>query len=159
MARRANHVGIVAMSQAALPLLQDERLRTIAQNIIDTQTAEQEELRGYREQFYGSPDPVMDQASMDMMMPGMGSMDEMMTQMDPASQVAAICAAEDIDLAFIEMTIAHHEMAITASEAALTQAVNPEIADFAERVIADQQAEIEELTLIRDDLTGATPAA
>jgi len=159
-----HHQAIIAMSQAALGRLEDERLRTIAQNIIDAQSAEMEELRGYRERFYGDPAPMsMDEqmmGMMDQMMPGMGSMAEMATQMDPAAQVAAICAAADADLAFIELTIAHHEMAITASEAALDQAVNDEIRAFAERVIEDQQGEIDELGAIREDLSGAaTPAA
>lgn len=53
-----HHGSIVAMSRAALPLLEDERLRVIAQRIIDTQSREQAELRGYRDEFYGSPDPA-----------------------------------------------------------------------------------------------------
>lgn len=71
-----HHASIVAMAQAALPRLTDPRLREIAQTIIDTQTAEQAELRGYRERFYGSPEPAaMDAHTMEMMMaamPGMG---------------------------------------------------------------------------------------
>jgi uncharacterized protein (DUF305 family) len=157
-----HHGSIVAMAQAALPRLQDERLQVIAQTIIDTQSAEQEELRGYREQFYGSADPgPMDAHTMDMMlaaMPGMGTMDDMMFQMDAAAQVAAICAAEDADLEFIELAIPHHEMAIAASETALDQATHAEIRDFAQRVIDAQSAEIQELTLIRVELPGGTPA-
>ena len=153
-----HHGSIVAMSQAALPLIEDERLRTIAQRIIDTQTAEQAELQEYRELFYGSPDVgSMDATGMDAMMmamPGMGTMDEMIFQMDAAAQVAAICAAPDVDLAFIDLAIPHHEMAIAASETAVTQAVHPEITAFAQRVIADQSAEIDELTAIRVDLAG-----
>jgi len=155
-----HHGSIVAMAQAALPRLQDERLREIAQNIIDAQTAEQAELRGYRDQFYGGPEPApMETGYMEAMMaamPGMGAMDEMMFQMDAVAQVAAICAAAETDLAFIDLAIPHHEMAITASETALEQAVHPEITAFAQRVIADQQAEIDELTAIRSELTGAS---
>ena len=151
------------MAEIALTRLEDERLRVIAQRIIDTQSAEQTELMGYREEFYGSPDPApLDGPTMGLMMeamPGMGSMDEMMFQMDAAAQVAAICAAEDADLAFIDLTIPHHEMAIVASEAALTQASNPEIVAFAQRVIDDQSAEIDELTSIRTEIAGGTPQA
>jgi uncharacterized protein (DUF305 family) len=155
-----HHGSIVAMAGAALTRLEDERLRVIAQRIIDTQTAEQAELMGYREEFYGGPDPApLDEHTMEMMsaaMPGMGAMDEMMFQMDAAVQVAAICAAEDADLAFIDLVIPHHEMAVAASETALTQALNPEIVAFAQRVIDDQSAEIDELTAIRAELTGAS---
>ncbi len=158
-----HHASIVAMAQAALPRLTDPRLQEIAQAIIDAQTAEQAELRGFREQFYGSPEPApLDGDTMEMMMaamPGMDAMDDMMFQMDAAAQVAAICAADDTGLAFIELTIPHHEMAIAASETALTQAVHPEITAFAQRVIADQQTEIEALTAIRAELTGGSPIA
>jgi uncharacterized protein (DUF305 family) len=158
-----HHGSIVAMAEVALTRLEDERLRVIARRIIDTQSAERTELMGYRDEFYGSPDPApMDGPTMDLMMaamPGMGSMDEMMFQMDASAQVAAICAAEDADLAFIDLTIPHHEMAISASETALTQALHPEISAFARRVIADQSAEIDELTAIRAEIAGGTPQA
>lgn len=159
-----HHESIVALAQAALPRLTDERLTTIAQAIVDAQTAEVAELRGYRERFYGSADPMpMDAHMMDMMsqaMPGMGSMDDMAFQMDADLQVAAFCAAADPDVAFIDMTIPHHEMAIAASKTAVSQATHPEIRAFAERVVADQQREIDELTTIRVELTGdATPTS
>jgi uncharacterized protein (DUF305 family) len=159
-----HHAAILAMAQAALPRLEDPRLVAIAEAIVAAQGLEIEELRGYRAAWYGSPDPVaMDAHTMGMLdeqMPGMGTMDAMAFQMDAAAQVAAFCTAADADLAFIELTIPHHEMAITASEAALARAVHPELQDVAQRVIDAQQREIEELTAIRGELTGdATPAA
>ncbi|HEV2107669.1 MAG TPA: DUF305 domain-containing protein [Thermomicrobiales bacterium] len=159
-----HHASIIAMAEAALPRLTDERLREIAQAVIATQEPEIAELRDLRQRFYGDPDPApMDMAMMTMMdeaMPGMGTMDEMAFQMDREAQVAAICAAENADLAFIDLTIPHHQMAIIASEAALERAVHPEIRDLAEQVIAAQEREIETLIEIRQDLAGtASPAA
>jgi len=93
-------------------------------------------------------------------MPGMGSAEEQMQIMDAQWQVQTFCAAEDYDLAFIDQTIPHHQMAIDASEIALDQAVHPEIAAIAQEVIDAQQAEIDELETIRAELTGeASPAA
>lgn len=164
-----HHLSIMAVAQAALPLLEDERLREMAQTIIDAQTTEVSELRDLREQFYGSPDPMSLDAdmmmrlmpNMSMNMQGMQHMQEMQTmmaQMDPESQVAQFCAAADPDLAFIDMTIPHHQSAIEASEVAIEQAVHPEITEFSQRVIEDQQAEIDELMTIRQELFGsATP--
>ena len=154
-----HHASIVAMAQVSFDRLQDERLVEIARTIVDNQTAEIEELRGYRERFYGSAEPMpMDDQMMGMMtemMPGMGPMDQMAMQMDPAAQVAAICGAEDADLAFIDLTIPHHEMAIAASEAALDRATHEEIRAFAGRVIEDQRREIDELRAIREELAGS----
>ena len=158
-----HHASIIALSQAALPRLKDGRLRTIAQAIIKSQSAEIPELRSYREQFYGSPEPApLDMAMMHELMPNMSmqDMEAMMTQMDPAAEVARFCAAPDPDLAFIDMTIPHHRSAVVASQTALQRAVHPEIKQFAQGVIKSQQAEIDELTAIRQDLYGAaTPTS
>ena len=160
-----HHQGIIGMAQAALPQLEDARLQEIAQSIIDAQSAEIEELRGYREAFYGDANPMpMDEgmmAAMDQMMPGIsGTTEEMAFQMDSAAQAAAICAADNTDLTFVEMTIAHHQMAIESSEPVVADAVHEEIREFAQRVIEDQQREIEELEMIQSELLGeATPAS
>lgn len=148
-----HHGSIIAMAEAALPRLTDERLQDIAQNIIDTQSTEIEELGNLRAELAGSamPMPMDDMSMMTEMMPGMGSMEEMAMQMDPVAQVTAICEAEDPDLAFIDLTIPHHEMAIVASEAVLEQSANEEVRAVAERVIADQQREIETLLEIREE--------
>ncbi len=156
-----HHGSIIALAEAAQPRLTDPRLKEMAQNIIDTQSVEQAELTSYREAWYGSGEPDMSEHSMMMMveaMPGMGSVDAMMQQMDANQQVATFCAAENPDLAFIEQVIPHHQMAISSSQIALEKAVHPETKAFAEKVIRDQQAEIDQLNLIKAELTGtATP--
>ncbi len=157
-----HHASIVALAQAALPQLSDERLRTLAETIIDAQTTEIDELRGYRVQFSGSADPMpLDEQAMMQLMPELTMpMDAMMAQMDAATQVTLFCAADDADLAFIDLTIPHHQSAIVASEAALQRAVHPEIQDFARQVIDAQRREIDELSGIRQNLSGsATPEA
>jgi uncharacterized protein (DUF305 family) len=76
-----------------------------------------------------------------------------------AAQVAAICQADDSDLAFIDLTIPHHRMAIESSRIILEQTDRPQLHDFERRVIAAQDREIAELTGIRQDLAAsATPA-
>lgn len=157
-----HHQGIIALAQAAEDQLTDSRLQSIADAIITAQQAEIEELLGYREQWYGSPDAMpMDESMMGMMaeqMPGMGDREGMMMQMDPRALLAEFCAADNPDLAFIDLTIPHHEMAITASETALEQATHQKIRTIAERIVAVQQREIDELRAIRDELAeSATP--
>jgi uncharacterized protein (DUF305 family) len=159
-----HHQSIIALAQAAQDRLTDERLVAIAENIISSQQAEIEELQGYREQWYGSRTAMpMDGSMMEMMgmmMPGMEDMQAMAAMMDADALVAAFCAGEDADLTFIDLTIPHHQMAIMASEAALEQATHEEIREIAERVIQDQQREIDELTAIRQELSGeGTPTS
>lgn len=158
-----HHGSIIALAEAALPRLTDPRLKEMAQNIIDTQSAERAELTGYREAWYGSGTPDMSKQSMTLMMRAMPSMHSsvktMMQEMDANWQVTTFCAAANPDLAFIEQTIPHHQMAIDGSKDAREKAIHPETKTFAEKVIADQQAEIDELKQIKAELTGqATPA-
>ena len=152
-----HHASIVALSQAALPRLQDDRLVAIAKTIVAAQTTEIDELRDYREQWYGSSEPIpMDEHAMMQLMPDMVmSMDDMMVQMDADTQVALFCAADDPDRVFIDLVIPHHLSAIAVSEAALDQATHDEIGAFAERVINDQQREISELSIIRQERYGS----
>jgi uncharacterized protein (DUF305 family) len=160
-----HHGSIVALAEFALPELTDPRLIALAHEIIDTQPGEQDELRQYRKEFYGSPDPMpLDDAAIMQMMMQMPSMTAPMVDMGNIMsaewQISTFCAADDPDIAFIEQTIPHHEMAIQASEDALTRAVHPEIAAFAQRVIEAQQAEIDQFNIILAELTGtATPVS
>lgn len=157
-----HHASIIALAEAALPELTDPRLIAMAQAIIEAQTAEIDELRGYREQWYGSATEMpMESGAMMQMMPGMMmSPDEMAAQMNPHMQVATFCAAADPNLAFIDLVIPHHQSAIDVSRTALEQATHDEIKAFAQRVIDHQQREIDELTTIRAELSGAaTPTA
>lgn len=157
-----HHGSIIALSEAALPELTYPRLQEMARNIIETQTAENAQLTEWRTEWYGSGEPMMDEMSMTLMLEAMpvGTMDEMMREMDATYQVTTFCAADDPDLAFIDQVIPHHQMAIDASEVAVEQAVHPELAEFASQVIVDQQAEIDLLQEIRVELDGsATPAS
>lgn len=162
-----HHEGIIALAQAALPELTDPRLQEIAQDIITNQGTEIETLKSYREAWYGSAEPLpMDDAMMQMMMEmmpsmaAMGSMDEMAMQMNPQAQVEAFCAADNPDLAFIDLVIPHHEMALASSQDAVERATRDELKAFAQQVIEDQQREIDELSMIRSSLMqAATPEA
>lgn len=152
-----HHESIIALAEVAQHELTDPRLVSMAEDIIATQDAEILELRQLREEWYGDAPAV----STEMMhgMPGMsGDMADMEQQMSAEWQVQTFCGAEDKDLAFIEQTIPHHQMAIDTSMAALEHAEHQEIRDVAQDVIDAQQVEIDQLESIRDELQ-ATPSA
>jgi uncharacterized protein (DUF305 family) len=79
-------------------------------------------------------------------------------QMTGTPAASPMAGMMEFDLAYIDMVILHHQMAIDTSEIALEQAGHQESRDIAERVIAQQQIEIDELETIRVDLEGI-PAA
>jgi uncharacterized protein (DUF305 family) len=143
-----HHEAVIALAEVALPALTDPDLIAIAENVVTTQAKENVQLREWRAAWFGDATPMTDDATMMQMLEAMpvGSMDDMMLQMDPAGQVMAFCTAEDPDRAFAEQVLAHHQMAVDASEIAVAQAEHPELVAFAEQVIVDQQAEIEVLT-------------
>lgn len=155
-----HHESIIALAEVAQHELTHPDLIAMAEEIVATQRAENEEMHHLRESWYPDAAPV----SMDAMlaMPGMEGTDmaAMDQQMSAEWQVQTFCAAENKDLAFIEQAIPHHQMAIDVSEAALEHAVHPELSAIAEDVISAQEAEIAELEVIRAELTGeATPAS
>ena len=154
-----HHTSIIALSQVALPDLTDPRLKEMARSIMNTQSDENTQLTAWRKAWYGSGEPAMDEASMNQMLEAMpvGTMDEMMLGMDASAQVNAFCTAANPDLAFIEQVTQHHQMAIDVSEIAVEQAIHPELAEFAQGVIAAQQAEIETLDAILAEQDAATP--
>jgi uncharacterized protein (DUF305 family) len=152
-----HHESIIALANVAQDELTDPRLIQMAEAIVATQDAEITELEQLRQEWYGDAEPV----SMEAMhgMPGMsGDMAGMEEQMSAEWQVQAFCGAENKDLAFIEQTIPHHQMAIDTSEAALKHAEHQEIKDIAQNVIDAQQTEIDKLEAIRAEIAGeATP--
>lgn len=152
-----HHESIIALAEVAQHELTHPDLVAMAEDIVAAQDAEITELQTLRDEWY----PDAPTVSMEAMhsMPGMsGDMAAMEQQMNAEWQVQTFCAAEDKDMAFIELTIPHHQMAIASSEAALEHAEHQEIKDIAQEVIEAQQAEIDDLEAIRAELTGeATP--
>ena len=175
-----HHASIIALAEAARGRLTDPRLVRIANDIVSSQQGEIATLRADGAKWYGSPDAMpmggdvlgmlgmagmmgnaggsgmMGNAGGSGMMGNAGAQEpEAMVLMDARALVAEFCAAENPDLAFIDLAIPHHQMAITASEAALKEATHEEIRAVARQVIAAQQREIDEMRAIRAELTGA----
>lgn len=139
-----HHQGAVEMARIALERAEHPEIQEMATAIIETQEAEIAELRGWRQQWYGSGDtPAMSEMPM---MPGMPGMAGMSETMDMALEVEQLRSApEPFDLAFIDAMIEHHQDAIDAAQLVLQQANRQEIADLAQGVIDAQQQEIDQL--------------
>jgi uncharacterized protein (DUF305 family) len=160
-----HHESIIALAEVAQPLLTDQRLIDMTAAIIETQQAEIEELETLRTALY--PDaPETDINNHDLLHDAFPSlltwavpMEEWGNIMSASWQVETFCAAPDPNLAFVQQTIPHHEMAVLTSEDALTLSTHPEVKAIAERVIPAQTAEIELLKQIELELTTATSAS
>jgi uncharacterized protein (DUF305 family) len=159
-----HHQSIIALARTALPRLSDTRLIAIAKQIINREDAELTQLRLYREAFYGSVGPMpLDASMMDRVaeaMPLLPNAEAIKRQLDREALISVFCTADDPDLAFIDITLAHQKMAITASVVAFMRAVHPEIHTLAKQMVEAQQREIDELAAIRAELLGTgTPTS
>lgn len=157
-----HHASVVALSELALEELEDERLLEIAQAVLDTQPGEMEMLTAFRKEWYpDEPEDISDDRLMEMMMvtmamdPSCSHDDGHMQLMDSEWLVAEFENAEDKDLAYIDLVIPHHEMAVRQSVVGLQLAEHEELRALLDDVIEAQTAEIELLTELREELGGA----
>lgn len=149
-----HHATIVSAAGAALIRVEDPELRAVSVDIILDQAVEVDKLRDLRMRLTGSSLPTPIEMSMMTTMPGMAGIDPagMAQQMNPAAFTAQVCDAPEADLAFIDLTIAHHQVAVMMAQVAMEQATDPELQALATHSALTQQAQIAELQQIRDRL-------
>lgn len=165
-----HHQSAMAMAEVALERAEHPELAELAQDIIDAQQAEIEQMQAWRDEWY--PDvaemPMGEMGGMGQMMQGsrdlgMGMMN-MAGMMDPEAATEEMRAApEPFDLAFINAMIPHHLMALMMTEGLIQAAVHPELATLAQGMF---DAQLEEITRMRawrtewyGTATTATPAS
>jgi uncharacterized protein (DUF305 family) len=133
-----HHNGAIMMAKMVLGKTERPELKAFAERIIEDQSKEIDHMKQLREEWYaGKPQAV------NMEMPGMvGGMKIMtsehmkeMDQMPPAH----------FDDHFLNMMIAHHEGAVTMSKEAEKRAEHPDLKQLAEKIIAAQGPEIEQM--------------
>ena len=172
-----HHASAVAMAQVAVTRAEHPELRTLAENIIASQSAEIDQMEAWREAWF--PDaPAMPMMPMEQMMAMMGEMMGEMPggmmgtpgampgpggigmMMDMEQEISRLCATtEGFDLAFIDAMIPHHQMAVMMAQVATMRAEHPELQALARTMIDDQQREITQMQTWRSAWSrAATPA-
>jgi uncharacterized protein (DUF305 family) len=132
-----HHQSAIEMAKAAKEEgLSQPALIEIADDIIVTQQAEIDRMLEWREKWYGSREIDPEGAE------ALGLSEAEMGMEHTAEDIRA---SVDIDQAFAEMMMAHHEGAITMAELALERAQHEEIKSLAEDIIAAQSRENEVL--------------
>ena len=146
-----HHEAAIAMAKIAQSRATRDELRALANEIIEAQTAEIDQLRAWRDSWFGSSEtPPMEAMPM---LPGVRMGGEMMIgdRMDMRDEVEQLRSAEPFDQHFIDAMIQHHESAIEAAESALTRSSREEIRRLAEEIIRAQSGEIDQLRTWRAD--------
>ena len=131
-----------------------EQAIELADIALDPQVGASEEVRALAQQIKDAQDPEIDE--MTALLSSWGESTSMDSSMDHSSMMSGMLTVEqldglsalqgaDFDRAWLEAMIAHHEGAVEMADTVLADGANPEIRSLAERIIAGQQAEIDEM--------------
>lgn len=155
-----HHSQAVEMSEIVLEKDDiDTEVSTLAEDIREAQGPEIEQMESWLEAWgeegaSGGDMEGMDHGDGDMedmgSMEGMSDMEGMMSE-DDLSELESATGTEASRL-FLEQMIAHHEGAVSSAEDHLENGENPEALELSESIISDQQAEIDEMETMLEDL-------
>ena len=139
-----HHAQAIEMAQLAEGRAQSEEVKALARKIADEQRPEIETMTGWLKQWGAQVPPTdmpgMDHGNMGNMGTGMQGMmtPQQMQQMQQASGPA-------FDRMFLQMMIEHHRGAVTMAETEVRDGQYPPAKQLAQRIINDQQAEIQQM--------------
>lgn len=131
-----HHEGALEMAEVAPDNAEHEEIRTLAQEIVEAQEAEIEELGKIRDGLGGST----------MKMSG-DEMEGMRMSEDPRE----LAESRPFDKAFIDAMTPHHESAVEMANVALEESQNPEILSIAEDIVAGQERELSQMRQWREE--------
>lgn len=120
-----HHQGAVDMAREALEQAGRTEIRKLAETILQSQTAEIETMRRWRQEWFPglAPQPI----TMDM------------------GPMAVAPGSTPYDQRFLEAMIPHHEAAVAMARWILPQTTRTELLQLANAIVRTQQAEIEQM--------------
>ena len=127
-----HHQSAIDMAEIAQKRGESDFVKTLAQDIVDTQQTEIDALK--RE------DEALDLAGVNV---GSLDMDHDMMGMD--GDMTSLEKADPFDTAFVEMMIPHHEGAVMMAEVELDKGADPELKKIAQDIVDAQKREIDEM--------------
>lgn len=138
-----HHQDAIEMAELALTRSRRPEIRDLAQRIKTSQSAENELMRRWYEQWFGRAVPEVDDGGM-MRGPMMGADTDLDRLRD----------ADDFDREFIEQMVPHHQMGIMMSRMARRSATRPELQRLTDSIIESQTREIWEMQQLREEWYG-----
>ncbi len=131
-----HHEDAIAMAELALTRAEHPELKQLAENVIETQSAEIDLMRGWYRDWYGEDVPDAGSGFMGRGMMGGGGMRFGTQDLENAA---------DFDKAFIEEMVPHHAMGVMMARMAASSASTTEIRDLAADIIRTQTDEIDQM--------------
>lgn len=148
-----HHEQAIQMAALAEDRAENEEVRSLATRIGEAQQPEIDRMKEWLE-AWGEDDADAD-AGMGHDDTDMGSGDSMgMMSGEDMAQMEAASGAE-FDRMFLEMMIEHHRGAIAMAQEVQADGSHPDVLALADDVVADQEAEVEEMEQLLADLGGA----
>ena len=138
MMMKSHHQAAVDMAQAELESGKDEGLKKMAQNIINAQRSEINELQSFLDNHKNPEknyDPAMKEKGFSKVMDQNMTMMMDMPKMDESAST---------DKHFVQMMVPHHQGAIMMAEGFVQFGKDPGLIALAKKIIADQKMEIEQ---------------
>jgi uncharacterized protein (DUF305 family) len=147
-----HHESAIEMAEIAREQGTDPFVTGLADDIISAQRAEIRQLRSIHQRLFDKrlvPDPAAHEGlSLTASEAGMNHTSKMMDELR---------TAKPFDRAFVDAMVAHHQGAIRMAEVLLGSGENEELRTLAQKIIDDQQREIDEMTAFRQDAYGSPP--
>lgn len=133
-----HHESAISMSKLALQRATHQELKDLAQNIINSQSKEIDQMKAWYKEWFGKDVSVESDNETHGMMGGqMG-----MGMMDDDVDLSNLANSTDFDKRFIEEMIPHHQMAIMMASMLKTSTERDEMRQLAENIISTQSKEI-----------------
>ncbi len=129
-----HHESAIEMAKLAKEKSKHEEIKTLADNIISSQTSEINTMRQWYEDWYKTDVPTV---TADHMWGGM--------TMDSQGSTDALNNAADFDEAFLKEMVPHHQMAVMMASMLDVATNRPEMKKLASDIIAAQTKEINDM--------------
>jgi uncharacterized protein (DUF305 family) len=138
-----HHEDAIIMAKLALTKATRPEVKTLAQNIITSQSEEINKMKAWYKAWFGKELPtgtaVMNQHGM------MGNNGMHMGTMGNESDIKRLDQATDFDKAFVEEMIPHHQMAVMMASMLKNGTIRPEMKQLADDIITAQTSEISQM--------------
>ena len=137
-----HHDDAITMAEIALQKADHPEIKQLAQNIIFTQTAENNKMREWYKDWFGKEVPDTFGS-----VGGMGGMSSMMMSgmMGDATNIESLETAEPFDKEFIRQMIFHHQMAVMMAQMIVNTSSRTEMREMAQDIIDAQSSEITQM--------------
>ena len=138
-----HHEDAIVMAELALTKATRPEVKTLAQNIIDSQSKEIEQMKAWYKDWYEWDLPTDSEVMEEHGMMGRSGMH--MGMMGDETDIARLENAIDFDRAFVEEMIPHHQMAVMMASMLKNGTNRPEMQKLADDIIAAQTREIDQM--------------